>query len=105
MAAAAMERAMADSTQREGKETMCRLAKLKVKEWATVKAVTMRKRSKKALLKSETASKRPSRFLKTEGSRRAIKKSRWSKPVQICQTPSWIKPMKAARRCPGAVSS
>ena len=71
IAAAITDKAIADSTRREGSEMNPSIAKLKVMEWASLNAVTILRTFRKASPKSATPIHRPARWDRTAGSNRA----------------------------------
>ncbi len=79
---------MADSTSLEGSDMTPKAARLSVMEWATVNEVTILKTSQKAGGKRSTACQRPPASVSTAGRSSDSRNSMWSKPIQICHTPS-----------------
>ena len=79
---------MPDSTSREGSETTPSAARLSVIECATVNEVTILNTSQKAGGKRPIASHRPPASASTAGRSSDSRNRMWSKPIQICHTPS-----------------
>ncbi len=79
-AARITETAMADSTRRDGSEITDSAASASVIECAAVKAVTTLSTSQNAGAKRAASS--------TAGSSSESRNSTWSKPIQMCHTPS-----------------
>ena len=79
---------MADSTSRDGSDTKPKVASDSVTECATVKLVTMRKTSQNAGVKRSTGCQRRATHTPTAGSSSESRNRMWSKPIQMCHTPS-----------------
>jgi len=87
-AATTTDAAIADSTSRDGRATMPSAASDSVIECATVNDVTMRNTSHNAGLKPCTGCQRGARQISTAGSSNDNRNRMWSKPTQMCHTPS-----------------
>ena len=90
-AASTTDSAIADSTQRDGRLTTPSAASDSVIECASVNAVTTFTTSKNAARKlAAGCQRRPATLDRTStaGSSSDSRNRMWSKPVQMCQTPS-----------------
>ena len=87
-AASTTDSAIADSTNREGSDTSPNAASDKVIECAAVNEVTTHSTSRKATPKLSTPRHRRMLTTSTAGSSSESKNKIWSKPIQMCQTPS-----------------
>ena len=86
-AATTTDSAIADSTSRDGSETMPRAASDKVMECATVNEVTTHSTSRTDSPRLSTPRQTPLTRTSTTGSSNESKNRMWSKPIQMCQTP------------------
>ena len=87
-AASTTEVAIADSTSREGSEITPSAARLSVIECATVNEVTILNTSQNAGGNRATARQRPPSSTSTAGRSSESRNRMWSKPIQMCHTPS-----------------
>ena len=86
-AATTTDRAIADSTMRDGSATTPSVASVSVIEWASVKAVTILSTSMLDARKLSRACQPLARCTSTAGSSSDSRNKMWSKPIQMCQMP------------------
>ena len=87
-AASTTDSAMVDSTNRDGRAMTESAARLRVIEWASVNAVTIRSTSQNTGAKRSAGSQPRLPRKNTAGSSRQTRNRMWSNPIRMCQMPS-----------------